>query len=171
MSVLDQHLLDGLEQVVDGLVAVRRDGHALAIREQRRDHVRAGVRLARAGRPLDEQVAAVEAAHGVDGLCQRCARVADDRLAGCAARESRHLLLEEGFERTVAMIAIGHALADAEQGVLEHLRLDGPSLAHVEALGQRPALAWSPRANASPVLVHLEQLHRDAPSGCSSQTA
>ena len=37
LSVLDQYFLDGLEQVVDGLVAVGRDSHALAVRQQRGD--------------------------------------------------------------------------------------------------------------------------------------
>jgi hypothetical protein len=49
--------LHGREQVVDGLVAVRGDADPRASLEQRDNDLGAGVRLAGAGRPLDEQVA------------------------------------------------------------------------------------------------------------------
>ena len=53
-------LLDLGEQVVDRLVAGRRDADADPVAQQVDDHARAGVRLARAGRPLDEEHAVLE---------------------------------------------------------------------------------------------------------------
>ena len=53
-------LLDLGEQVVDGLVALRRDADAPAVRQQVHDDAGARPRLAGAGRALDEEVAPVE---------------------------------------------------------------------------------------------------------------
>ena len=49
-----------VEQVVDRLVAGRRHADAPAVAHELRDEARAGPRLARARRPLDEQVAGIE---------------------------------------------------------------------------------------------------------------
>ncbi len=58
---LERRLLDVLEELVDRLVAQRRDADALPGLHQRDRHPRAVPRLPRAGRPLHEEVAAVEA--------------------------------------------------------------------------------------------------------------
>ena len=58
---LERRVLDVLEELVDRLVAERGDADALARPHQRDRHPRAVPRLARAGRALDEEVAAVEA--------------------------------------------------------------------------------------------------------------
>ena len=57
---LARGLDDRVEQVVDRLVARRGDAHGLAVREQVRDQPPGRPRLARAGRPLDDEVTAVE---------------------------------------------------------------------------------------------------------------
>src|SRR5206468_3249984 len=54
-------LLDLLEQVVDRLVAVRGDADPLARSHQVDEQARSGPGLAGAGRPLDEEIALVEA--------------------------------------------------------------------------------------------------------------
>ncbi len=65
VALLDRRLLDVLEELVDRLVAERGHADALAGLHQRDRHPRAVPRLARAGRALDEQVAAVEAERGL----------------------------------------------------------------------------------------------------------
>src|SRR5205085_2489511 len=57
---LNRGLFDLAQQVVDRFVARRRDADALAACEQVDDQARTGVGLAGAGRPLDEEVAALD---------------------------------------------------------------------------------------------------------------
>src|SRR5207248_233796 len=60
-ALVERYLLDLAQEVVDRLVALRRHRYALAAVDQVDDQARARPRLAGAGRPLDEQVAALDA--------------------------------------------------------------------------------------------------------------
>ena len=58
--LLGRRLLDRVEQVVDHLVALRRDPDLPPLPQEMRDQARAAVGLARPGRPLHDEVRALE---------------------------------------------------------------------------------------------------------------
>ena len=83
------------EQVVDRLVARRGDADALAGGDERHDQARAGPRLARTGRALDEQIA------GVERSDERLLRGEIERLkrrAGGASAQARQIAREERLD-------------------------------------------------------------------------
>ena len=63
LLLADEGRVDRVEHVVDRLVALRRDADGLAGSDERRDQPADRPRLARAGRALDDEVAAVEREH------------------------------------------------------------------------------------------------------------
>src|SRR4051812_27137731 len=95
-SELACRALDGLEQVMDGLVARGGHAHALAMRQEVSDQSARGPRLARSGRPLDHQMPAVEREHERLHLLE----------VGCLDRAGKRLAAQHRLKRRVAMVSL-----------------------------------------------------------------
>ena len=121
---------DLVEQVVDRLVARRGDADRLAVRDQVRDQPPRRPRLARAGRALDHEVAAVERAH------ERLHLVEVGRLNGAVER----LAAEDRLERGIAAVAGEQRAAEPLERLLLLVRVVRP------AGDQRVAAAARPRS-------------------------
>jgi hypothetical protein len=122
--------LDLTQQVVDRLVARRGDAHALAGREQAGNEARSRPRLARAGRPLHEQVAALDLARQSLHLVER--------LALDAGAAERRLAPQQPLEVRVA------AEVACEPDERRLLRLRAHRSAGHDGLGQRNVLEARP---------------------------
>lgn len=81
--------LQAAQQIVDGVVAVGRYGHAPAGAQQLQQHPRTGVGLAGAGRPLQEQGGFVHARHDIQHLGQQLGVRRDQRRAARQAADAR----------------------------------------------------------------------------------
>ena len=120
-----RRLAHRLQQVRDHLVAVGGDANLLSGAHQVEDHARADVRLARAGRALDGEGAAVERddepARGIGRVLALAAERRAGRLAG--ARRAAQQEVARGAVRAVAVDAVlQHRRGDAPQRLALLLR-------------------------------------------------
>ena len=98
-------MLDLLEQLVDRLVAARGNADPAAAVQQVQDEMGSGVRLARARRALDEQVAAVESFG--DPCCRLEIELAGlQRLALAAGGRTGKLSAQDLAQRLVGAIRL-----------------------------------------------------------------
>ena len=108
--------LDAVQQIDDGLVRQGRHAHPLAAPDRVHDHPAGGPGLAGAGRPLDEQVAAVEvAAGGQGGLQRRLARPLH-RCSRRPATQPGRVAPQQRFQGREAPVTGRHAFREAADG-------------------------------------------------------
>ena len=156
--------LDLVEQVVDHLVALRRDPDLLPCARAARDQPRAAVRLARPGRPLDEEVG-VRRGRRASARCSSSSRplhASRRRAAGRAAAAA---------EVRVAAVAGEHRGGEPAQRRPLRLRVDTGRRGRAPSAAARRASPSPRRSTIVPVALSIAVTVQPVPSSAGSSPA